>query len=82
MELYCRAGRSQMTIWRMRIACWISEGTNKNTGSVILVAFPPQQWLYEHISLLHYMRTVFRVFSIFSKKMKMINAQQAKIFRR
>jgi len=22
VEKYCRAGRPQMTIWRMRIACW------------------------------------------------------------
>ena len=24
-------GRSQMTIWRMRIACWIPEATNAHT---------------------------------------------------
>jgi hypothetical protein len=28
---YAETGRSQMTIWRMRIACWISEATNSHT---------------------------------------------------
>jgi len=38
-------GRPQMTIWRMRIACWIPKATNTHTGSVILIAFPLQKWL-------------------------------------
>jgi len=27
-------GRSQMTIWRMRVACWIPKGTNTQTQGV------------------------------------------------
>ena len=45
-------GRSQMTIWRMRIACWIPKATNTRTGCVILIAFPLQQWLHERASML------------------------------
>jgi len=33
--------RPQMTVWRMRIACWVS----KATECVLLLAFRPQQWL-------------------------------------
>jgi hypothetical protein len=39
-------GRPQMTIWRMRIACWIPKGTNAHSEYVILIAFPQQQWLH------------------------------------
>jgi hypothetical protein len=31
--------RPQMTIWRMRIACWIPKATNTHTGCVILNCF-------------------------------------------
>ena len=30
-------GRPQMTIWRMRIACWITKATNAHSECVILV---------------------------------------------
>jgi hypothetical protein len=34
-----------MTIWRMRLACWITKATNTHTKVVIiLIAFPQQQW--------------------------------------
>jgi hypothetical protein len=49
-----------MTIWRMRIACWLPKATNKHhppTGCVILTAFPLQQWLHERASLLRYICT-------------------------
>jgi len=32
-------GRPQMTIWRMRIACWIPKATNAHSCCVILIAF-------------------------------------------
>ena len=32
-------GRPQMTICRMRIACWTPKATNIHTGCVILIAF-------------------------------------------
>ena len=41
-----------MTIWRMRIACWIPKVTNTYSEYVILIAFPLQQWLHERVSLL------------------------------
>jgi len=47
-------GRPQMTIWRMRIACWIPKTTNTHTGCVILIAFPLQQWLHERTSVLRH----------------------------
>ena len=40
----------QMTIWRLRIACWITEATNTHSEYVILTAFPLQQWLHERAS--------------------------------
>jgi hypothetical protein len=46
--------RPQMTIWRMRIACWIPEATNTRSEYVILTAFPLQQWLHERASVLRY----------------------------
>jgi hypothetical protein len=43
-----------MTIWRMRIACWIPKATNTHSGYVILIALPLQQWLRESVSMLRY----------------------------
>ena len=49
------AGRPQMTIWRMRIACWVLKAKNTHSEYAILIAFPLQQWLHEGASLLrHY----------------------------
>ena len=45
-------GRPQITIWHMRIVCWISKATNTHTGCVILIAFPLQQWLHENTYIL------------------------------
>jgi len=45
-------GRPQMTIWRMRIACWTTKATNTHSQYVILAAFPLQRWLYERATLL------------------------------
>jgi hypothetical protein len=44
--------RAQMSIWRMRIACWITRATNTHSKYVTLIAFPLQQWLYESASML------------------------------
>jgi len=43
-----------MSIWRMRIACWIPKATETNSEYVILFAFPLQQWFHERASMLHY----------------------------
>jgi hypothetical protein len=45
-------GRPQMTIWRMRIACWIPKATDTHSEYVILIAFPLQQWLHNGASVL------------------------------
>jgi hypothetical protein len=46
-----------MTIWRMRIACWIPKATNTHSQYVILISFLLQQWLHEHVSMLRYTYT-------------------------
>jgi hypothetical protein len=43
-ENIVESGRPQVTIWRMRIVCWIPKGTNTHSECVILIAFPLQQW--------------------------------------
>jgi len=43
-----------MTIWRMRIACWIPKATDTHTQYVILIASPLQQWLHERALVLRY----------------------------
>jgi len=47
-------GTPQMTVWRMRISCWIPYATNTYSQYVILIAFPLQKWLHEHASMLRY----------------------------
>jgi hypothetical protein len=46
--------RPQMTIWRMRFACWITKATDTPSEYVILIALAWQQWLCEHASMLRY----------------------------
>ena len=50
--------RPQMTIWRMRIACWIPKATNTHSEYAILIAFPLQQWLHERTSVFPHMYIV------------------------
>jgi len=45
-------GRPQMTVWRMRIACWIPKTTNTHSDYVIIIVFPQQQSLHERSSVL------------------------------
>jgi len=47
-------GRPHMTIWHMRIACWIRRATNTHSDYVMLIAFLPQQLLHERASVLRY----------------------------
>jgi hypothetical protein len=35
----------------MRIACWIAKTTNTHSERVLLIAFPPRQWLHVRASL-------------------------------
>jgi len=45
-------GRPQVTVWRMRIACWIPKAKDTHSKYVTLTAILPQQWLHERASLL------------------------------
>jgi hypothetical protein len=54
-------GGLQMTIWRMRIACWVAKATNGHSEYVILFAFPLQQWLQERASMLRHTYVACRV---------------------
>jgi hypothetical protein len=47
-------GMPQMTIWRMRIACWIPKAANTHSECVTPIAFSLQQWLPEYASSLCY----------------------------
>jgi hypothetical protein len=44
----------QMTIWRMRITCWIPKTTDIHLEYILLIAFPPRQRLHERASMLRY----------------------------
>jgi hypothetical protein len=44
--------RPQMTVRRMRFACFITKATDTHSQYVILIAFPRQQWLSERASML------------------------------
>jgi hypothetical protein len=50
-EKYGTVYRPQMIIWRMRIARRILKARNTHSEYVMLIAFPLQQWLQEHVSL-------------------------------
>ena len=46
--------RPQMTVWRMRIACWKTKATNTHLEYITLIAFTLQQWLHKRASMLRY----------------------------
>jgi hypothetical protein len=54
-EIMCKnmidPDRPQMTIWRMRITCWISMVMNTYQNTY---CFSLQQWLHERTSILRY----------------------------
>jgi hypothetical protein len=47
-------GRPQTTIWRIRIACWITKATNTLSEYVTLIAFLLHQYLHERASMIRY----------------------------
>jgi hypothetical protein len=47
-------GRPQMTIWCMRVACWIPKATDRHSEYVILIAFALQQYSHDRASVLGY----------------------------
>jgi len=55
MDLIVEAERPQLTLWRMRIAYWITKATDTNTWYAILIAFLRKQRLHERTSLVRYM---------------------------
>jgi hypothetical protein len=48
-------GRSQMTIWRIRIAYWITDAKNTYSEYGVHIVFSLQQWLQEGAPVLRYM---------------------------
>ena len=48
----------QMTIRRMRIACWVTKATDTHSEYVTLIVFPRQQWLRELVSVMFIARTL------------------------
>jgi hypothetical protein len=45
-----------MTLWRMRIECWIPRATNTHSEYDIIFACPLQQCLHEHAAVLRCMQ--------------------------
>ena len=41
-----------MTVWLMRIECWIIMAIDTHSECVINIAFPQQQWFHEGASML------------------------------
>jgi len=60
-----------MTIWRMRIECWIPKVKNTHSEYAIVIALPLQQWLHERASVLRciYIACLFKIcLKIFQKE--------------
>jgi hypothetical protein len=55
------SGMSQMTVWHIHIACWITKARDRYSEYVKLIAYPLQQWLKERISALRYTYIVYLV---------------------
>ena len=60
-------GKPQMTIRRMRIACWLPRATNTHSEYEILIACPLQQWLHRRASMLRYKYIVSPVYVALNK---------------
>ena len=56
-------GRPQMTIWRLRIACWMPKAKNKHPEYGIIIDFLLQQWLQESTSMLRYTTLLYCLYS-------------------
>ena len=54
MENTVQPDRPKMTIWRMRIVCWINKAAIAHSEYVMLIIFPLQQLLHENASVLRY----------------------------
>jgi len=49
--------RPQMTMWRMRLACWVPKDTDVHSEYAIFIAFLLLQWWHERVSMLRYTYT-------------------------
>ena len=49
--------RPQTTVWRMRIACWMTKAADTYLEYVIFVAFLLHQWLHDYASMLRHSYT-------------------------
>ena len=63
---FVKRGRPQMTIWRMRISCFITKATNTHSQYVILIAIPLKQRLHETTSMLRTLPVIFRLVYLLS----------------
>ena len=54
VNVIAERGRSEMTIWRMRIACWVPNATNTHSDYLMLIVLSLQQLLHERTSMLRY----------------------------
>jgi len=54
VEEYCGQDRTQMRIWCIHIVCWVTKAIRTHA------AFPLQQWLHKHLSVLCYMYRISR----------------------
>ena len=70
-------GRPQMIIWHMHIARWIPKAKNIPSKYVIPIAFPLQQWLQKHATVLHYTYIVCLVVSLIRQRCDKIRIQEA-----
>ena len=54
----------QITIWLMRIACWMPKATNTDWEYRTLIAYPLQQWLQDRASMLccSYMHKILSIY--------------------
>ena len=60
MEKHCIGKQARDDIIRrMRFAGWIPKATDTHSEYVIFIAFPPQHWFYERVSMLRYTCTAY-----------------------
>jgi len=59
-----RQTTDEKIVWHIRNACWITKATDTHSEYVILIAFPLEQWLHTHDSILHYMYTAYLVLKV------------------
>ena len=51
---FVKPDKTQMTIWRVHIACWITKSTDTNSVYKLRIAFPLPNCLHESASVLRY----------------------------